>query len=262
MRRPIVILAAAGVLAALVASGAYAVMRDSGGGSESESVVVRESPQPSAAPTLTPAPAQGLPVAATPTSGPATPGQEGEPAQGAPDPEPQPGGDGPSASIGPPRDPDWTPGPLPENMERRGNCVVPKGAVEVSSEAAMAAGGLVFDYGYTRYYVLPDGRCISVSGAESPPDWVPPNLLTPEPGYEKRGNCVVPEDAVEIFPDAATAAGGRVFEYGFTKYYSLPSGRCITILGATHLLPDWVTPSIEQEYWPAPIPTKEGEVTQ
>ena len=236
-------------LAVLVGSGVYALMRSSGGqDGQPQSVVARQSPKPPSTITFTPASVETLPPVATNTPAPLPAGDAGE--------EQTPQAQG----IMAPYDPSWTPAPLPDNLEMRGNCLVLKSAVEVFPEDAVAAGGRVFDIPYPpggRAYSLPDGRCITFLGDSSPPDWLPPDFLTPEPGYDKRGNCVVPEGAVEVFTDEATAAGGRVFEYGFTRYFSLPDGRCIPVT-AGRPLPDWVPPD---RLTPAPQPeaTPTGE---
>ena len=74
-------------------------------------------------------------------------------------------------------DPNWTPSPLGLNEKQAGNCVVPKEAVEVLSVAA-SPGGRVLDTEDSRYYSLPDGRCVKLVAAEPFPDWVPPELET------------------------------------------------------------------------------------
>lgn len=163
-------------LAVLVGSGAYALMRGSGvQNGQPQSVVARQSPKPPSTITFTPTSVETLPPVATSTPAPLPVGDAGE--------EQTPRAQG----IVAPYDPSWTPAPLPDNLEMRGNCLVLKSAVEVFPEDAVAAGGRVFDIPYPpggRAYSLPDGRCITFLGDSSPPDWLPPDFLTPEPPPE------------------------------------------------------------------------------
>jgi hypothetical protein len=75
-------------------------------------------------------------------------------------------------------DPNWTPAPMGPNEMKAGNCVVPKTAVEAKPAAAASAGGQVFDTSDSRYYSLPNGRCVKLLAAKPFPDWVPPELET------------------------------------------------------------------------------------
>lgn len=74
------------------------------------------------------------------------------------------------------------------------------------------------------------------------------------PGWEY-GNCTVPGGgAVEVFPEEAVAHGGRVFDKGISRYYSLPNGRCM-VLTAAKPFPDWVPEWMEKQPPPPPRPT-------
>jgi hypothetical protein len=93
------------------------------------------------------------------------------------------------------------------------------------------------DAAYAQATATPDG----VAGVEVPTR--DPSLPRPEiPGHKRVGNCDVPNDATEVFSGAATQAGGRVFDYGNTRYFVLPDGRCISFKGFAPPWPDWPPP--------------------
>jgi hypothetical protein len=87
-------------------------------------------------------------------------------------------------------------------------CAIPNDALEVSNEAAAQAGGRVFDNSSTRWYLTTDGRCVSVSGAAHPPDWIQPNLEAslndPNRNSENWGTPY-PTEAVATFAAHRTA---------------------------------------------------------
>ena len=79
----------------------------------------------------------------------------------------------------------------------------------------------------------------------------------PPPGYEKRGNCLVPKEAADVSTVAAATAGGQVFEADTTRYYSLSGGNCVTLIGAVDP-PDWVPRSFENDTQAAAL-TPQGD---
>lgn len=75
------------------------------------------------------------------------------------------------------------------------------------------------------------------------------------PGWEY-GNCTVPGGgAAEVFPEEAVAHGGRVFDKGISRYYSLPNGRCVVLRSPYAPPPDWVPDWMEKQPPPPPRPT-------
>jgi len=75
------------------------------------------------------------------------------------------------------------------------------------------------------------------------------------PGWEY-GNCTVPGGgAVEVFPEEAVAHGGRVFDKGISRYYSLPNGRCMVLRSPYAPPPDWVPEWMEKQPPPPSRPT-------
>jgi len=142
-------------------------------------------------------------------------------------------------------------------------CHLPDAAVEVLAEDASQKRGHVFDDGAKRYYVTPNGNCVTFENDNRDQrDWIPLELqVRLDTSKDDIHPCLVSDDAVEVFTQAAAQAGGRVFEDSSGREYLTADGRCAHI--AMLNPPDWLSPEFvakmsdpnrNLENWSTPYP--------